>query len=106
MTWFKDTLAYSVVIGSKPLPYIFAALVAGWTVTALKMFDDDGIALLAAACLAVGVSLIFLPPLLWFKEKAENRISSNPDHWGRWLPAQAVGMVLFLLFGLLLSRYS
>lgn len=101
-----DMLAYLVVIGSKPLPYIFAALIAGWTVTSLEIFDDDGVALLAAACLAIGASLVFLPPLLWVKEKADHRIGTNPEHCVRWLPAQTVGMILFILFVLLLSRYA
>lgn len=102
----KDILAYVVHVGSKPLPYIFAALVAAWTVASLELFNDDNIALGAAVSLAVGVSLLFLPPLLWIKEKADDRIGKRPNHWENWLPAQAVGLLLFLLFFLLLSRYT
>ena len=106
METLKDILAYVVHVGSKPLPYIFAALIAAWTIGSFEVFDDGNIALGAAVLLAVAASLIFLPPLLWVKEKADDRIASKPDRCERWLPAQAVGIAMFILFVLVLDRYS
>jgi len=101
---FKDAVAYVVFVGSKPLPFVYAALVAAWTVASLELFKNDLLALLAGTALAVSAALVLLPPLLWVKEQAEDRVGPRPDHCSNWLASAVVSAVMFVLFILLLIR--
>ena len=114
----KDTLAYLIDVGSRPIPYIFAGLVAGWLITSLDKFDDDTTALLMTLLLAVGVSLFALPPFLrvhrWAKEYLA-RPSTPEDSASKfnyaneilnWGISMSIGTVLLALWLVLWVRLS
>ena len=104
-----DTVAYLIDVGGKPIPYIFAGLVAGWLITSLDTFDDDGSAIAMAALLAISVSLVFLPPFLWLSRWAKNYPSQPPGRktcdtsgLAKWPIAIFIGAPLFYLWLFLL----
>ena len=107
------TLAYLVDVGGKPIPYIFGGLVAGWLITSIDMFDDDGTAIAMTALLAVSVSLVFLPPFLWLSRWAKIYRSQpigakigDPSDLAKWPIAIFIGAPLFYLWVFLLPRIS
>ena len=108
-----DLSAYVIDVGSKPIPYIFGGLVAGWLITSLDMFDDDGTAIAMTVLLAVSVSLVFLPPFLWLSRWAKSYRSqpvgeetNDKNDLARWPIAIFIGAPLFYLWVLLLPRIS
>ena len=114
----KDTLAYLVDVGSRPIPYIFGGLVAGWLVTSLDLFVDDTTALLMTVLLAVGVSLFALPPFLrvhrWAKDyRSRPRTSGDgapkPDYANEilnWGISMSIGVLLLTAWALLVGMLS
>lgn len=109
MDKLKDMLAYLIVIGSKPVPFIFTGLVVVLLNEHLEGFADNTLAAIGLTILASsGVALIGLPPLLVIQHKAKTRYQKdlNRNDLGRWSVAWITGIVLLILWVFLFARYS
>ena len=85
----KDTLAYLFVVGSKPMPFIFAGLVVGLLDEMRQLFTHLEMAIVMTVLGSSGVALVLLPPWMYVMRIAKDRYSDDkPDLW--WT-ASAVG---------------
>lgn len=99
----KDTLAYLVHVGSKPIPFVFAGLVVGLLNEHMQEFSDTAIAIVATVLAVSAVSLFILPSMLCLKRWADDRYKDDVKVWpAAWL----MGFVLLTLWLVLWVQYS
>ncbi len=77
----KSIIAYLVYVGSKPVPYVFAAIVAGLFI---EHFEETG-ALITSVVRTVlvssGLALLVLPPLLHLRSWATKNRKDEVRLW-------------------------
>ena len=92
MESLKDVLAYLIVVGSKPIPFIFAGLVVGLLDEMRQLFTDVGVAIVMTVLGSSGVALFLLPPWMYLMRLARDRYSDDkPDlWWAAWMTGMSV----------------
>ena len=95
----KDILAYVVHVGSKPIPFIFAAIVVGLFTERLERTSDLVDAVGVTVLVASGLALAVLPPLLRLRSWADKR---HRDEVGFWLWAWGASFVFLTLWAFFL----
>ncbi len=97
----KDILAFLFVVGSKPVPFIFAGLVVGLLDEMRLLFTKVDVAIAMTMLASCGVALVVLPLYMYLMRLARNRYSDDKPYL--WWTASMVGMGALTFWALFVS---